>query len=111
MKKAIVYCNNEPAGTLTLTNNGTYVFRYEDVYYRDASKSAISLTLPKTRQEYESKVMFPFFSNMLSEGVNKTLQCRQLRIDENDSFSLLLATADTDTIGSITVKRVEDHGR
>src|SRR5687767_15725328 len=106
MKEAIVYRNNEPAGRLKLANDGTYVFRYDDAYFFDTKKPSISLTLPKKKQEYESKILFPFFFNMLSEGVNKRLQCRQLQIDESDNFSLLLATAGTDTIGAVTVKKV-----
>ena len=43
---------------------------------------------------------------MLSEGANKALQCLTLKIDENDAFGLLLATADNDTIGAITVKQL-----
>ena len=45
--------------------------------------------------------------NMLSEGVNKQLQCRLLKIDEQDHFGLLSATAQYDTIGAITVKPIE----
>jgi serine/threonine-protein kinase HipA len=41
---------------------------------------------------------------MLSEGVNRKLQSVQLKIDEDDHFGLLLATAQYDTIGAITVK-------
>jgi serine/threonine-protein kinase HipA len=44
---------------------------------------------------------------MLSEGVNRQLQCRTLKIDENDDFGLLLATAQFDTIGAVTVKPVK----
>jgi serine/threonine-protein kinase HipA len=44
---------------------------------------------------------------MLSEGVNKRLQSNMLRIDENDHFGLLIATAQFDTIGAITVKPFE----
>ncbi|HYC87060.1 MAG TPA: HipA N-terminal domain-containing protein [Chryseosolibacter sp.] len=106
MKDAIVYRNNQPAGRLILTDDGTYLFRYDDAYFLDPTKPAISLTLPKKKQEYESKFLFPFFFNMLSEGDNKKLQCRQLQIDENDNFSLLLATAESDTIGAVTVKKV-----
>jgi serine/threonine-protein kinase HipA len=43
---------------------------------------------------------------MLSEGVNRKLQTSQLRIDENDHFALLIATAGQDTIGAITVKPI-----
>lgn len=105
MKEAIVFRNNEPAGRLTQTDSGSYIFRYEDSYFRDASKKSVSLTLSKKSQEYKSDTLFPFFSNMLSEGVNRRLQSRQLQIDEDDEFSLLLATAEADTIGAVTIKR------
>ena len=67
---------------------------------------AISLTLPKTEEKFKSNLLFPFFFNMLSEGVNRKLQSLYLRIDENDHFGLLAATAQTDTIGAITVKPI-----
>jgi serine/threonine-protein kinase HipA len=44
---------------------------------------------------------------MLSEGINRKLQNFYLKIDENDDFGLLLATAQNDTIGAISVKKVE----
>jgi serine/threonine-protein kinase HipA len=40
--------------------------------------------------------------------VNKDIQCRLLRIDENDDFTRLLQTAGDDTIGAITVKPADD---
>ena len=107
MDVANVYRNHEPAGRLIRTDEGTYVFRYSDAYYYDANMPSISLTLSKSQQEYTSKTLFPFFSNMLSEGANRRLQCRQLRIDENDSFSLLLGTGGIDTIGAVTVERAQ----
>lgn len=106
MKEAIVYRNHEPAGRLIQTDSGGYIFRYEESYFRDPSKKSLSLTLSKKSQQYQSDTLFPFFSNMLSEGVNRRLQCRQLQIDENDDFSLLLATAEMDTIGAVTIKRL-----
>lgn len=104
MKEAIVYVKSEPAGRLKMTDEKKYIFRYDDAYFVNREKPAISLTLPKTQQEYQSNTLFPFFFNMLAEGVNKRLQCRQLQIHENDYFSLLLATAGVDTIGAITIK-------
>lgn len=104
MRQAAVYRNGLLAGTLSEENPQRYVFRYEDGYFMDSSKSALSLTLPKTQQEYHSPYLFPFFFNMLSEGVNRKLQSTQLRIDEKDHFGLLLATAQFDTVGAVTVK-------
>jgi len=104
MRKADVYRNGLLAGTLTEENRTSYLFRYEDKYFNDSNCPAISLTLPKSQQEYNSEHLFPFFYNMLSEGVNKKLQSIQLKIDEEDSFGFLIATAQYDTIGAITVK-------
>lgn len=101
-----IYRNGILAGTLTEENRQQYVFMYDEKYFSDASKPAISLTLPKTQIEYISEFLFPFFFNMLSEGVNRKLQCTQLRIDEEDDFGLLAATAQNDTIGAITVKPI-----
>jgi len=103
MHTALVYRNDELAGQLTKVH-GQYLFRYEEAYFFNTGKKPISLTMPKTQQEYQSKTLFPVFFNMLAEGVNKKLQCRRYQIDENDYFSLLLETAGEDSIGCITVK-------
>jgi HipA-like protein len=104
MREAIVFRNKELIGILTEKSRQNYIFRYEDNWFKDTQKPPVSLTMPKTKQAYESDTLFPFFVNMLSEGANKELQCRHLHIDENDSFGLLLATAQWETIGAITVK-------
>ena len=107
MRKLEVYRNNILAGTLTEQSRTSFVFRYDDGYFPNRAMPAISLTMPKTQQEYHSDTLFPFFFNMLSEGVNRKLQSRLLRIDENDFFGLLAATAQFDTIGAITVKPID----
>lgn len=101
-----IYRNGILAGTLKEENRKHYIFRYDVNYFNDSNKPAISLTLPKSNQEYSSSYLFPIFFNMLSEGVNKKLQCTLLKIDEDDNFSLLGATAQNDTIGAITVKPI-----
>ncbi len=101
-----IYRNGVLAGTLTEEDRHHYVFRYDDRYFYDPATPSISLTLPKVQREYRGSFLFPFFFNMLSEGVNRKLQCTQLRIDEEDHFGLLAATAQYDTIGAVTVKPV-----
>ena len=107
MRAMKIYRNGILSGLLSEENRNTYVFRYDDDYYNDNSKAAISLTLPKTQQIYRSEYLFPFFFNMLSEGVNRKTQSTQLKIDEEDNFGLLMATAQYDTIGPITVKPIK----
>lgn len=107
MRAAEVYCNGEFAGILTEEKRGrNYIFRYDDKYFFDTEKSGVSLTLPKTQQEYRSEYLFPFFYNMLSEGANRKAQSHLLKIDEKDDFGILLATAQHDTIGAVTVKPI-----
>lgn len=107
MRRAGVYRNGQFAGTLTEFDNGSYEFRYDDAWFVNEKLPAVSLTLPKTQQTYRSDHLFPFFFNMLSEGANKELQCRWLKIDEKDYFGLLMATAGSDTPGAVTVKPAE----
>ncbi len=106
MRTAKVYMNRIAAGVLTEKKDGSFMFRYNEDYLSNPSYSSISLTLPKTGQEYHSKTLFPFFSNMLSEGVNRRVQAGKFKIDEEDSFGLLMATAQSDVIGAITIEKI-----
>lgn len=106
MRQAEVYRNGELAGVLTENDQRQYSFIYNENWFMDPNKPAVSLTLPKTQKEYQSDKLFPFFFNMISEGVNRKLQSKMLRIDEKDHFGLLLATAQNDTIGAITIKPI-----
>lgn len=106
MRTAQIFYNGRLAGLLS-KSGGTYRFAYDKVYLAMAGTRPISLTLPLREAPYESDVLFPVFVNLLSEGANKALQTRLLKIDENDYFGLLLATAGGDRIGPLTIK--EDH--
>ena len=107
MRAAKVYMNKITAGILTESDDGSFTFRYDDDYFSNPAYSSVSLTLPKSRQEYCSETFFPFFFNMLSEGVNKQVQSRKFKIDEEDAFGLLMATAKGDVIGAITIERID----
>jgi HipA N-terminal domain len=106
MAKAGVYYNGVLAGHLEKLAPDDYRFTYTEVYLADTGKPPVSLTLPKTSQAYQSKVLFSFFAGLLAEGINKDIQCRLLKIDENDDFTRLIKTAAEDTIGAITVKEI-----
>lgn len=106
MRQGIVYNNNTVAGKIVETDKKEFVFRYSDNYFFDASKPAISLTLSKSKQEHFSTTLFPFFFNMISEGINKQIQCKNLGIDEEDYFGLLLKTSTDETIGAIRVVEI-----
>ena len=104
-KSATVFYNCIPAGILQKTRS-SYLFTYDDAYLNQRSSRPVSITLPLRKETYVSSILFPVFINMLSEGSNKRLQCRLLKIDENDYFALLLATTQSDNVGPITIKEI-----
>lgn len=68
---------------------------------RGEGNPSISVTLPRRKERYESAELFPFFSNMLPEGANRSVICRSLKIDEEDFFGMLEAMAGKDFIGAV----------
>ena len=108
MRSLEVYRNGIFAGHLIEENRTQYIFRYDERYYVDDSYAAISLTLPKSQMEYHSEFLFPVFFHLLSEGVNRKLQCNHWKIDEEDHFGILAATAQVDSIGAVTVKPIPE---
>lgn len=106
-KLARVFYNGRAAGILSKAGN-LYRFVYEAGYLQTVESRPVSITLPLRQEVYESDVLFPAFINMLSEGANKRMQCRLLKIDESDYFSLLLATAKDDNIGPVTFEEIHE---
>lgn len=102
MRQAKVNLNGRFAGILTENPDNSFVFEYQEDYLLDKNSIDVSLTLPKSRAPYRSAYLFPCFSNLLSEGANRALQCKLHRIDIDDDFGLLLATAQYDCIGALT---------
>lgn len=107
MRNAEVLYKKELAGILTQLDDGSFRFKYHDYWFNDTSKPAISLTLSKQKQVYKSNYLFPFFYNMLPEGSNKQTVCFENRIDAKDYFSILINTANKDTIGAVTIKKID----
>lgn len=107
MRAAQVFYNGQLAGILSKSDK-LYRFIYDKSYLTKAGSRPVSLTLPLREAPYESDVLFPAFVNRLSEGANKAMQTRLLKIDENDYFSLLLETASNESIGPLTIKEIHE---
>ena len=106
MRSCEIYVHGIMAGVLTEDDNGKFTFTYERAYLLSEDARPASLTLPLRGEPYHSQVLFPAFSNMLSEGENRQIQSQLLRIDAEDDFGIMLATCQSDTIGAITVKPI-----
>ena len=106
MKRALdIYWDNHLVGRLEQIDS-LYRFTY-DAAYAVSSLPPVSLTLPKSQVTYESSVLFPCFSNLLPEGANRETICRRHRIDERDSFGLLILFAGKGFIGNLEFRTVE----
>ena len=58
MRQAAVLYNKERAGVLTQHDDASFTFTYDDAWYADASKPAISLSFPKSQQSYHADYFF-----------------------------------------------------
>lgn len=108
MRQAKVFYKEEEAGILSQNDDGSFTFSYHDHWINNSQKPGICLTLPKQKQAYKSKHLFPFFYNMLPEGSNKQVVCSLNKIDQTDYFGLLLTTAKYDNIGAVSVIKIEE---
>lgn len=108
MRQLEVYVNEVKAGVLTELKPGKgYTFVYSADYVA-SDLPPVSLSLPKRTEVYEAENLFPFFTNLLPEGANRRVVCREKRIDNNDFFGMLMATVGTDMIGSVNFREVEN---
>lgn len=104
MRRGNVFIHGIYAGKLIEHNSDLYVFDYDEQYRNMAGASPVCLAMPLSQSSYQSQILFPYFSNLLSEGENRQLQARLHHIDVKDDFGLLLATAAYDTIGCVTIQ-------
>lgn len=105
MRRCQVFVHGRYAGMLTETDSPKeYAFKYDESYLDDDSTEGVCLSMPKRKEEYRSKSLFPYFANLLSEGDNRELQSSFLHIDKDDDFGFLIATAIHDTVGAVTVR-------
>jgi len=105
LRKAQVFYKNELAGHLTETKEG-YIFQYAHTFLK--KNLPISISLPVREKPYHSKELFPFFKGLLPEGWYLNIVSSTQKVDNKDSFGLLLASTSGDTIGAVTVTRVEE---
>jgi len=106
LRKAQVFFKNELAGYL-IENQDGYMFQYDHEFLK--KNTPISITLPPRQEPYYAKELFPFFKGLLPEGWYLNIVSATQKVDSKDFFGLLLASASGDTIGAVTVKRVDNN--
>jgi serine/threonine-protein kinase HipA len=101
MRRAHVYFRDRLAGELVELDRGHgYRFTYAPHYIEDGQP--ISLTLPLRAEPFESPDLFPFFGGLVPEGWYLSIVAPTLKVDEEDTFGLLLHTC-RDCIGAVSL--------
>jgi len=102
MRNANIYYKEVLAGKLTETNEGEYVFEYEDQYIKNHPGEFITFTIPVSNKAYIEKRLFPFFEGLIPEGWLLDIASKSWKINPNDRMGLLLACCQN-CIGAVSV--------
>jgi serine/threonine-protein kinase HipA len=105
MRQGKVYYKNYLAGIITETNEGEYVFRYDEQYVKDHPKEFITFTMPVTNNPYTENRLFPFFEGLIPEGWLLNIASKNWKISKSDRMGLLLACC-KNCIGAVSVQPI-----
>lgn len=99
MRVAEVYYNGKLAGILVEFHRKWYKFTYTKEFIK--AGVSIAYRLPLRDKAYTSDRLFPFFENMLIEGLPIPEG-----IDPDDIFGLITSDYDN-TVGAVTFNRIK----
>ena len=68
MRQGKVYYKDHLSGIITETNEGEYLFQYEDKYIQEHSSEFVTFTMPVREEPYRDNRLFPFFEGLIPEG-------------------------------------------
>lgn len=102
MRQGKVFYRDALAGIITETDDGEYVFTYDDQYIEKNSQNFITFTMPVRIKPYTDKRLFPFFEGLIPEGWLLNIASDNWKINKNDRMGLLLACCQN-CIGAVSV--------
>lgn len=105
MRKGKVSYKEHFAGVITETNDGEYIFQYDERYVRDYPYDFITFTMPVKGKPYTDKRLFPFFDGLIPEGWLLDIASENWKINRNDRMGLLLACC-RNCIGAVGVEPI-----
>ena len=105
-RTAYVYVRGTFAGVLCETDSG-YSFIYDEKYLASPSSASVSLTLPKSKEEYTSKTLFAFFDGLIPEGWLLDVVTHNWKLNPSDRFGILLVAC-RDSIGNVSIREVKE---
>lgn len=108
MRKGKVFYKGFYAGIITETNDGEYIFRYDEKYVINHPEKMITFTMPVSKFPYLDNRLFPFFEGLIPEGWLLDIASKNWKINPNDRMGLLLACCQN-CIGAVSVEPIHDE--
>ena len=108
MRQGRVFYKDIPAGVITETNDGDFVFQYDHEYVKDHPDEFITFTMPVTEKPYTDNRLFPFFDGLIPEGWLLNIASENWKINKNDRMGLLLACC-RNCIGAVSVEQIPER--
>lgn len=105
MRRGKVYYKDFLAGIIEETNEGEYVFQYDEQYVKKHSNEFITFNMPVTDKPYIDKRLFSFFDGLIPEGWLLDIASKNWKINRNDRMGLLLACCQN-CIGAVSIKPI-----
>lgn len=105
MRQGKVYYKDQLAGIIKETNDGEYIYQYNDQFVKNHPHDFISFTMPVTDKPYKENRLFPFFDGLIPEGWLLDIAADNWKINKNDRMGLLLACC-KNCIGAVSVEPV-----
>lgn len=107
MRQGNVYYMNHLAGRIAETDEGEYVFQYDESYVQNHPMEFLTFTMPVTSKPYASNRLFPFFDGLIPEGWLLDIAAKSWKINHNDRMGLLLACCQN-CIGAVSVVPIQN---
>ena len=105
MRQGKVYYQDYYAGLITETDDGEYVFTYDQAYVEQHPDKFLTFTMPVRARPYTEQRLFPFFEGLIPEGWLLEIASKSWKINRNDRMGLLLACCQN-CIGAVSVKPI-----
>lgn len=109
MRKGRVYYKEHFAGFITETDDGEFVYQYDEKFVIEHPREFITFTMPVTNKLYTDKRLFPFFDGLIPEGWLLDIASKSWKININDRMGLLLACCGN-CIGAVSVEPIQEAG-
>jgi serine/threonine-protein kinase HipA len=108
MRTGNVYYKEHFAGIISETDDGEFVFQYDNNFVLEHPKEFITFTMPVTDKPYTDKQLFPFFDGLIPEGWLLDIASKNWKINKNDRMGLLLACCGN-CIGAVSVAPIDEE--